>query len=480
MNIVNKNTTIRAISKRLWIIGCTAMLTGLVAAGISDAGITRNSFIGGRIDRFGSIFVNNREITIAGAVITVDGQPSSQADLAIGQVVSVRGAFDTELPIGVADEVIFEGNVEGPISSIDYDAGELVVLGQSVHADFETVVALLSGSNDFDDLQVNDVVEISGFLTADSTRLASLIQQKPAGGEHEVTGTVSDLAVDSFSIHSLRVNTVGVTPVGFPGGSISDGDVVEVKGSAFNAQGEFQASQVEFKPPLVRANGEFGDFEGLITDFENAASFIIDDVPVATDGMTVFVGGGPANLTGNTSIEVTGTFDNDGTLVADRVLIHGTRIRIHGAVDAAAANSVTVLGVTASIDAATNLSDESSAKMKPLVPTDIHAGDYLEIRSFRDPSVITPFLAERVKRTDGDNDVRVQGFVTSVASTTLDVLGVSVHVNSHTDYFDAADKKITATDFFSRVNAGSFVVVNGAEVTTTGIQAEEISLTLDD
>jgi len=450
---------------------------------VSDAGIGRTGIAVGRITQFGSIFVNDREYTIdAGTAISIEGQSATEGELRLGQVVIVKGMQDDTDSVGLANSVLFADNVEGPIANINIDDGQLAVLGQSILVDEATIVATLSGGNSLDDLSAGDQVEVSGFLTVDRQIVASLIQQKSAGSL-EVTGVVSDLTTGTFTINALTIDysrAALVDATGSPLGSIAEGDIVEAQGVTFGVNGELTALRVQLQPKLSIVEGTLGEFEGLVTRFDSATDFSVGAVSVLTSNSTLFIGGGPANLTENTSVEVLGQFDANGILIADQVTIRGTRIRVHAAVDAVAETSLTVLGIVANVDSSTRLTDGSSAGLKPFALSDLNPADFVELRSFKNPAAITPFLAERMVRNDPQSEVRLQGFVDVASTSHFMVHGVAIDVDQQTSFSDAGGDDISATEFFGRLTVGTFVSVQGTRIAVTGLLAENIELGLDD
>lgn len=456
------------------------ILVGITIAGIGDAGIGRTGLVRGNIDRFGSIFVNDRDVDTDGAVFLVDGRPGIQADLRVGQIVSIRGVYDSELPLGVADEVVFEDNVDGPVASINPDDDEIVALGQTVILTETTVVELLSGSSDIEDLGIDDRIEVSGFPLTDGRIIASRVEQKPAGAEFEVTGMVAFLDGNRFSINELQVDASSAIRIGFPPPGPVNGDVLEVKGSSFDSLGRLEAASIELRPPLAAAADEYGEFEGPITDFVNPDRFSLADIRVTTDELTEYVGGGPANLSFATDVEVSGVFDESGTLVAERVEIRGTRIRVIGFVVDASGTAMTVLGIAAIIDTNAEMVDDSAANEESFEPDDVRSGDFIEARSYLNPSATTPFLAGRVKRIDPEDDLRLQGFVSAEGQAGFAVLGAPVSVGADTDYIDAHGLEMSAAEFFAAATVGTFVVIHSDSAAASGVFADQIELMLDD
>src|SRR6185295_10627897 len=106
-------------------VGCGGDMTaGIQGSGLPvAAGVTTV----GPITGFGSLFVDGVEYSTAGAQIRVDDQPGTEADLHVGQIVTLKGSVNTDGLTGTASEVSFSGDLRGPVSQIDLDAGTFVV-----------------------------------------------------------------------------------------------------------------------------------------------------------------------------------------------------------------------------------------------------------------------------------------------------------------------------------------------------------------
>lgn len=139
------------------------------------SGIDRGGVSQGVITGFGSIFVNGTRFDTSAALFTVDDSPGAESDLAVGKVVTVIGSIDDDGLNGTATEVIFDDQVEGPIDSVDAATATLVVLGQTVRVDSETVFDDSIVPNGIEGLSAGEVVEVSGFNDADGTIVATHI-----------------------------------------------------------------------------------------------------------------------------------------------------------------------------------------------------------------------------------------------------------------------------------------------------------------
>jgi hypothetical protein len=447
-------------------------------------GIGRTGMAVGPISTFGSVVVNGVRYDTSSTTITVDGQPATQSDLRVGQVVLVKGVVDVNQTTGTADEIHFEENVKGPVQSIDIATGRLVVLGQTVITGPDTSFDDNIQPASLDGISVGDLVEVSGQTMADGSIVATRIEMKPAGTAFEVHGTVSNLdsANFRFSINALTVDYSAATLDDFPGGQISNGDFVEAKGSALNGNGALIANQVEFKgTPVSGASGLYVEVEGFITRFVSAQDFDVSGVSVITNGSTVFEGGVAADLGLNVKVEVEGELNANGAIVAEKVDIRRAKaVRATALVDSVnvAGNSLVMLGITFNIDSLTRLEDQSNADVDPLTIADLNVGDYLEIRGSEYPPQ-SPDHGCHTEREDVDTRLSCRASLNFAADPSFTILGVTINTTGSTEFRDTDDSSISAAEFFNRVSAGSLVKARGVESSSTTITADEVEFELE-
>lgn len=454
--------------------GCGGGGNDNAIAGIDARGTPSVAIVSkGTITGFGSIIVNDVRFDTANATFDIDGSAGSQSDLATGDVVIVRGTLDASGTTGTASSVSADDLVEGPITAIDTAAGTLTVLGQTVHIDADTSFDDSISPNSIDGLSVGDVVEVAGFVLADGSIGATRVELKPAGGEFEVTGLVSNLGATTFDITGLTIDFSSAQLDDFPGGAPEEGQLVEAKGTAFGAGGEFLATRVEFKGNELDADEDTEiEVEGFITRFVSATDFDVQGVPVTTNGSTQFENGTAADLALNRKIEVEGSFNASGVLVADKIeLKQAGFLRVEGLVDAVATDTVTIFGIDILINSGTRLEDKSSAGLESFSIADINVGDYLETRAFENADGV---VATLVERDDFDGDVAIRAFVDSVSDPNLVIRGVNVQTNAGTVFRDENDAVITASAFFAAAN-GRLVEASGA-LQNGGILADEVEL----
>jgi hypothetical protein len=459
---------------RLGFLGCLLMVAVLIGCGggggggdssvanngggIGGTGITSS----GTIDGFGSIFVNGVEFETDAATIVLDSNSANESDLRLGMVVTVRGAVDDNGRNGTADNVEFDDDVQGPIAVITVDADgsskTLTVLGVTVLADQTSTV--------FDDvsfatLAVDDVIEVSGFFNASGVLVATRIEKKEnftAGvSEIEVKGLVSNLMATEFTLNSFTVDFSAADVSDVPGGQLTDGLSVEVKGTLNGST--ITASRIEQEDGVFGDNVDKVSIEGLITDFVDAGNFKIAGQLIDASAAQLQPVG--LVLQNGQKVEAEGAVVN-GVLQAQSVEARGGEIRLSAAIQ-----SLTVSGTSGditlgfavgslsfSVNAQTELRDETDV-FEPLQLDDLRTGHFLEVRGLLNG---TDIIATEIRLDEADDEV-VQGPVESfVSGSEVTVLGLAYPTPGEI-FENAADQFISSADFFSQLFEGRVIKI---------------------
>jgi hypothetical protein len=456
----------------------------------------------GTVTGFGSVIQNGIEYDTDTATFTVDGESASQSDLAVGDVVIIKGTIEDDNTGAVAQTVEFDDNVEGPIEtgSIDTDAGTFRVLGTLVHSDDGT---------SFDDgispasifgLSDGDVVEVSGLVRPDGSVQATRIEPKTLlpGDLFEVTGTVAaPITSTSFMINSLVVDFATRSAVfdNFPNGrNVAEGDPVEVKGEqTLGPSGELIATRVEFKGArLDGAEGDHVEIEGFISRFGSSQDFDVSfngiDITVSTDpATTIFEGGVASDLGLNIKVEVEGEYDAMNVLIATKVEIKAAKavriIALVDSVDPAPAGGglpfLVMLDVTVEVDPTITRFDDKTDAEPSFNITHVNAGDYLEVRGQEMPAGSDILFAAILERDDdpqpGNTVTVLRGFLEN--KTPLTILGVTIDTSGGPVFRDASGAVIpTEADFLNMVDVGTLIKAKGAESGGNSIIATEIEI----
>ena len=440
--------------------GGGGLVIGTPGGGIGGTGVTSS----GTIDGFGSIFVNGVEFETDSASITVDGDNGTEADLGLGMVVLVIGTVNDDGVTGRAEQVVFDDEVEGPISAIatstDGETRTLTVLGNTIL--IERAGTVVDGAS-FDSLAVDDVIEASGFRDENGQLLATRVEKKsefvPGSTEVELKGTVENLTATQFTLGEYTVDYSTADLSDVSDSTLSDGMFVEVEGILDGTV--ITATEVEEEDELGDNFGADDDVsvEGVVTDFVDLSSFRV--AGVAVDASNATLSPGNLALANGTKIEAEGRWDGS-RLIAEEIELRGAEIRMRAQVEsvdtAARTISLQFFGgtVTVSVDSKTRFEDGTD-QVENLRLENIAAGDFLRVEALESNAGL---LASEIKRDERDDD-RLRAPVEEIdPNVSITLLGIT--------YFTAGasfEGAVDEADFYSRLQPGDVVQVDDDLVT---------------
>ena len=237
-------------------------------------------------------------------------------------------------PVVPTNPVTGKVNLEGVISA--KIGTSITVNGQSVVVPSTATIRHGSRSIAFSELKVGDRVHVKASMKGTVLEATEVKLQNPGDDEDDdedddrsarevdVRGTVSLLngvcPVISFTVGTAKVTTAAKTT--FKGGNcvaLKNGDRVEVEGSR-QADGTVLAKDVKAvktEPPVSEITGMVSLLSGTCP----AMSFTVGTRRVTTAAATRFKGGACAALKNGKRVEVKGTPQSDGTLLATVVEI---------------------------------------------------------------------------------------------------------------------------------------------------------------
>jgi len=461
--------------------------------GMSGTGISQ-----GAVTSFGSVFVNGVEWDLTSATIEIDGAPADESDLRLGMVVQINGDLAPTRTTGTAIDIVFDDTIEGPIENDPVDAPldalekSFSVLGTLIIMNEETTA--FDGGASFAGLLADDVVEVSGFIddigVVRATRIR-LVGMFPDNRDAELRGLVLNLDKNpdgsgDFSIGTILVHYVASTDFSdLTREALTDGDFIEAKGTLRIAGDELDADEIELEiQGLGDESFDDAEIEGFVSNFESNASFEVNGTPVDASA-AVFDPPGFV-LTDGALVEVEGRLEN-GVLLADTVEDEDEAedVKIKAAVSSVdlAEQTIVILGVTISADGETRIEDDRNND-ESFGFDDIEAGDWLEIRGLWRPNSST-VLAIRIERDTDEDDVRLEGPVTSLDmdmnGPTLSIIDQPIPLDDDTLYFDDLEQSRTEAEFFGDpggVMIGDIVQVKdkSAAALQTLTEADEVAI----
>jgi hypothetical protein len=273
----------------------------------------------GVITGLGGVTINDVRYSTNAAIVTVNGQPGTLADLRHGQTVTVNGRIDSLGLTGTANSILFDANLIGPVENLDAANNRLIVMGQSVTSDPDTLFSAGIEPATFAGLAVGDVVQISGYADAAGGLRATRIDRDLANAELQLIGRVSGLNTANllFAINRLTVDYSSSILIDLPGGAPANGMMVKVIGTM--SGGRFVVERLVTAPALDGNTGQRIQTAGVITRFNSAADFDINNAAAAADAATAFRNGGSADLALNAEVVIDGDFVSGGRIMANRV-----------------------------------------------------------------------------------------------------------------------------------------------------------------
>lgn len=468
------------------------------ATGVS---VDRSGLSVGTITGFGSIIVNGVRYETDSATILDDDDAIDEAALAVGDYVVVEGTLDEDGTTGVATRVLYDAEVEGPITSIDAAAGTFVVLGRTVIVDRATVF----DDDDFatqsiDGLMVGDRVEVSGLLAQAGAVLATRIELSDEL-DFEVKGFVSNLdsGAATFQIGTQTVDFSSATLEDFDDAMLANGQFVEVRGDALEGD-VLEATLIELEEELdflgtepdEDEEREF-DFEGVITA-ANGDLITVGTVDVRIAEDAEFEDGTREDLVVGARVEVEGEVSAEGVLIADEVEFEeDVDSEFEGLVESIDLDSgtFTLLGITVRVSAETQFEDDSDLDLRTFSLADLMVGDFVEVRGALAEGTLD---AIRVERDDEDEDETsgegegssggmepggetspdflVEGILEALTADSITVDGLTFAIDAETE-FELNGEIVEFETFAGNVSPGD-------EVEVDGIVLEDGSLLADD
>ncbi|MFK8048995.1 MAG: DUF5666 domain-containing protein [Halioglobus sp.] len=445
--------------------------------GIGGSGVTS----AGTIDAFGSIFVNGVEFETDEATILIDGLQVSEAELGLGMVVVVSGEIDDSGKNGIAETVVFDEDIEGPVDSIvsDQDGDSLLLTILGLEVIVERTSTVFEGVR-FESLMVGDLVEISGFGAEGGQLRATRLERTgvfiSGVSEIDLEGIVSGLTETTFLLGQTRVNFANAELEGFPDGMLSDGLVVEVEGTAEG--GMINAREVELKSGIEDDFDENEEIsiQGQITGFTSISDFLVDRVSVDAGNASL----SPASLVlaDGAVVEVEGIWDGN-ILRAEKVEARRGRVELEAKIGAVSQETGSLMlqfaggTVDVVVDRQT-LFDDDTGLANSLLIADLRIGDFIKVEAI---AFAEKLLVTRLDRVEDDDDV-VQAPVESfVAGRSVTVLGLTFNTQG-AEFESRGDVEVSSEAFYSAMEVGALIKIKDEEL-ADGV-ADEVEFESDE
>lgn len=412
----------------------TGAVIALAACGGGGGGTTSASnptvTYSGTVTGLGSIVVNGVRFSTIGANTTDPDDPTqSYGDaFALGSSVTVTGTIDPNTgTVGQATAIVVHGGVRGVVSAVDTLSNTLVVAGQLVRVDANTVyadgasLASLNGQS----------VEVHGTVNASNELLAARVELENTAGKtypYAVVGRVSSVNTVSgtfqlvLATQTLTLPTpTGVTP--------SHGMTVRVL-STVDPAGTTVLDGTNTKVIIKDERSLSGEtkIRGAITSL---APLTINDIVVDTTQNPKWDDGLTANaLAVGQIIKVEGRMSN-GTLIAREIEAdeyeyksssqYQDRVKLYGVVSAVNGSTFVVQGVTVTLSSGTPPAEGSYVEVKAHLVNGVLTAHEVENKTSTATSRFETYGTASCG--NGLNDLRVSNFTLMTTQGSLTVNG---------------------------------------------------------
>jgi hypothetical protein len=270
----------------------------------------------GRITELSSVTVNGIRYNTNATSVSVNGLPADVTDLKLGQLVELKGEANFSEATGRADVIDYSASVIGPVEYLDATLDRLIVLGQTVLTNADTVFDPSIDPDTFAGLTVGEAAQISGFRNAAGDIIATRIEPDTTTAGVQLVGAVEGLDIGNmlFSVDRLTVDYSSAILIDLPGGTPVEGLLVIVRGSLTN--GVLSVNEIAGVGKPASSPGERVHLGGLVTRFVSPADFDLNGFPITTNASTRFDNGVIGDLQANAELVVDGTITSGGDTVS--------------------------------------------------------------------------------------------------------------------------------------------------------------------
>lgn len=431
----------------LLLIATSLLLSSCGSGGgtTAEGGIGGSGISMGRVAQVGSVYVNGTHYNTDNATFSVDGDNTrTQADIAVGMVVRVSGTRDTATATGVAESIVYESLLIGPVDIV-FNAGNshIGVIGQTVHVNTDTVFenTIPSDTHTLETLPLDAMVEVSGFHNTQTGEiLATRIEYRSSISNYKVSGIAGD--VDHVNTTQFPIGGINIEASAVFSSIPVAGTYVAVESSqppdtAITPNILTAESIHTLNTGAVAADGDLVDIEGVITSGLDSNDLFVVNGQIVDASLTPLAGE-TMQLAAGRVVEVDGVM-NGTILLAENIELEASNsdreeisaLLESGAVDTAA-STVTLMGKTIRITNFTIFEDDHEGS-STFALADLTTGDYLEAKVYDNNGELTASKLE-LDHPPHSHDAELEGNYGVLDATHIEILGVTIDISGITGF----------------------------------------------
>jgi len=449
------------------------MATFLTGCGSSSStsGVSGTTTVNkGVITGFGSVYVNGIKFETGQSTFSVDDNADiNQDNLRVGMVVTIQGTVNADGTTGTASFIQYDNELKGPISAItdNITTKQITILSKVVTVNADTVFDSDFGLS-FNTLAVDDVVEVSGLVTATGITATHIEKQGIKStyvGKIEILGNVASLTGSSlsdftFNVDGLAIMTTSNTKLDdLQLANIADGAFVKVKGTLDALGTTLTATKIKAKNyGLGNDDVDKADVEGVISNFNSTDNTFDIQGQTVDASQAVFLPSSIVLVDGLT-VEAEGALKS-GVLIAKKIKQKGNKIKLKANVTGIDLTNGSITFTFNSIDVKVRVNTQTKLEddrdnLNPFNLSDLAIDDTIELKAYDDGT--TTINAFELKRKISDK-IKIQSAVKAFDSVnkTVTLLGVSFDLSAAN--FNTSTTSVAVDDnFFNQLSVGEFV-----------------------
>ena len=292
----------------------SSFLSACTEGGIGGTGYTNNKLIVGvvtKIDESGQLKVGDVALDTSSSTISIDEKASQVEQIKPGMVASIDAKVSDDGLKGVADTIVIDNVVEGPITAIHTDS--IIVMKQRVQINSETLFDKINGVAEY---SVGDIVEINGFVEGDGQLVATRVDVSDEQ-LYEIKGYTRDFdaASNSLFVGELKIDLSQIS-LG-AGVNLGNGSLIEIEGSYNSETQLFVVRKIEIKQHSIAEGVEY-EFRGYVKQVNSSSEFVIENLIVQTNTDTELHDVIDGQITVGMLLEIEGYLQN-GILIAEEI-----------------------------------------------------------------------------------------------------------------------------------------------------------------
>ncbi len=366
---------------------------------------------------------------------------------------------------------------------------QIEVLGQVVTI---TELTVLHGFKDLEELKLDNMLEVSGFIDTEGEITASsikLLQDKfNFASILDIEGNVSLLDVNNKTFQPNDNLTIDYSNAIFEG--FSEADLQNTQYLAVFSEQNIQNGRIIAHTLFAIDNtlevGVSYEIEGLVTRFVSTTDFDIDGLAVSINSDTVYKNGSSQDIQLNQRAIVTGTADAN-SIVAEQITLFDSskEVSLEASIEAIdlTQGTIRILGETILVDSFTLFSDDRSSNdlsdsFLLLNLEQFSLGDFVFVNAYRNQQ--RQVVATRLSKTDLFESLYLSSQLESFQADLGIVMLFGQTVTRYTDtfYFDVESNFITQAEFFNLLqnNPKAIVDVTGTITGNKEILADTLGV----